>query len=51
LTGTSGIKPSAVGNAFIFAPNLIVSKWARLTTDPIKAITTLKNWKTASNGR
>lgn len=47
-TGTAGIKPSPVANAFVFAPNLIVSKFARITTDPIKAIATLANWKNAS---
>lgn len=47
-TGTAGIKPSPAANAFIFAPNLIVSKFARITTDPIKAVATLVNWKNAS---
>lgn len=40
-TGTAGLKVSPAANAFIFAPNLIVSKFARLTTDPTKALITL----------
>lgn len=39
-TGTAGLKVSPAANAFIFAPNLIVSKFARLTTDPAKALIT-----------
>lgn len=39
-TGNAGIKVSPAANAFIFAPNLIVSKFARLTTDPLNALHT-----------
>lgn len=41
-TGTAGLKVSPTANAFIFAPNLIVSKFARLTTDPFTALNTLQ---------
>jgi len=41
-TGTSGINVNPLTNAFIFAPNLIVSKFARLTSDPLKAINVLQ---------
>lgn len=41
-TGTAGSPVSPFANAFIFAPNLIISKFARLTTDPIRAISGLR---------
>lgn len=39
-TGTAGIPVSPAANALVFAPNFIVSKFARLTTDPAKALFT-----------
>lgn len=47
-TGTSHIPvPDVIGTAF-FAPRLEASRWARLVTDPAKAIGTVLNWKNAS---
>jgi hypothetical protein len=46
-TGTSALPVSPVSNAFIFAPNLIASKFARLTSDPLSAIGTILKGKNA----
>lgn len=37
-TGTAGLKVLPIANAFVFAPNLIASKFSRLTIDPARAL-------------
>lgn len=43
-TGTSNFQPGGFMNTAIFAPRLEASKWARVITDPAKAISTFSKW-------
>lgn len=47
-TGTSSFQPGEAISTAVFAPKLEVSKWARVVTDPAKAITTFTKWNNAT---
>lgn len=47
-TGTSDFVPPEWMNVVTFAPRLEASKWARIVTDPAKAVSTLFRWDKAS---
>lgn len=47
-TGTSNKNVGGVINTAVFAPRLEISKWARIVTDPAKALTTIGRWNKAT---
>ncbi len=47
-TGTTNHNVAGVINTTVFAPRLELSKWARIVTDPLKALTTIGRWDKAT---
>lgn len=48
-TGTSDIKLPETSSILFFAPRLEASRWARLITQPAKALATFANWDKATD--